>query len=302
MSESDSFVTTETICRKGLSDEFPVSKRKQKHALWMSWDCQKHPVLTFKENLSSGWQQVCERIRILRKNGGKKIKHYPTPIQNLLQGSGWASNSRPEGLDLWVLKQSCWLWERTRCLVAQNTGKKIPVRLGHLWGWPLTLQRSRLMWEKSNNDIIYSLQPWWSVGACFILGKQWNIDFKGIGKSRFWGTEGGSVQAASLHGSLSGMLLPQGAFGSLGTCQNLPPTPNLGAPGSHSKPGCQGCDPEVFAAIPGFRAKTQEWKQQRGAKGSSGQVKAKGFCAKLFLFGWSKWFFWHSRGVFLGEE
>lgn len=59
------------------------------------------------------------------------------------------------------------------------------------------------------------------------------------------------------------MLLPQGAFGSLGTRPKFPPTSNLGAPSSHSKPGCQGCDPkaaepEVFAAIPGFWAKAQE--------------------------------------------
>lgn len=162
------------------------------------------------------------------------------------------------------------------------------------------------------NPIITSSTPcrsWRAVGACFILGKQWNIDFKETGKSRFWGIEHGAAQAASAFppGSISGMLQPQGAFGSLGTGQDFPPTSNLGAPGSHSKPGCRGCDPkaaepEVSAAISGFWAKAQEWEQPQGAEGSSGQVKAKGSGAKLIYFREKQMVLLTFKMSFLGEE
>lgn len=44
-----------------------------------------------------------------------------------------SSNSKPEGLDLWVLKWGCWLWEATRCVVAQNTGKNSRLVGSYVW-------------------------------------------------------------------------------------------------------------------------------------------------------------------------
>lgn len=136
------------------------------------------------------------------------------------------------------------------------------------------------------NPIITSSAPctsWWAVGACFILGKQWDIDFKEIGKVlRGW----------------TWVCPGCWCFCSWKCLWDVPLDHWGPAKISHPPqiwvllvpiPGCRGCDPkeaepEVFTAIPGSGAKAQEWKQQERAKGSSGQVKANGIFVPNYLF------------------
>lgn len=121
---------------------------------------------------------------------GKKNPTTPPQPKAYFKNLGESiSNSKPRGLDSWMLKWSCWLWETTRCLVAQNMGKKSSVVGPPVW---LTIDISgiQVLWEKSNNNIIYSLQvpageqwePALSLesNGILILGEEERAGFEGL--------------------------------------------------------------------------------------------------------------------------
>lgn len=134
LSESGSFVTTETICRKGLSDEFPVSKRKQKKCSLNVLRLSKTSCFDIQRKFVFWLATILLKNKDFEKEWGKKNPTTPAQPKVFFKDLGEPrSDSKPGDLDLWMLNQSC-CFGKNQVFGGSKYGKKIPAWLDHLCG------------------------------------------------------------------------------------------------------------------------------------------------------------------------